>query len=228
MEIVEILRENPQIENILRDCPYDILKKWEVEYYEKDDVICYQNQIYDYFYIIIYGNANICIHSENGKKHSQAIYGPGSYFGELEIFDRKLYIASIESMGQLKLMKLPRVYFLDWIRRDSHFLFHITKTLCDSFYDLSKLSGENTLYSLKYRVCSYLVYKASALGDRPKSMRIKLDKETLSERFAVTQRSINRILKDLKEDKIIDINGSYINILDFERLLEAEEVSKTE
>ena len=38
MEIVEILRENPQIENILRDCPYDILKKWEVEYYEKDDM----------------------------------------------------------------------------------------------------------------------------------------------------------------------------------------------
>jgi CRP-like cAMP-binding protein len=45
----------------------------------------------------------------------------------------------------------------------------------------------------------------------------------LSEYMAVTQRSVNRILKQLKDKQIIEITKSHIIIRDYHRLLKEEE-----
>lgn len=45
-----------------------------------------------------------------------------------------------------------------------------------------------------------------------------INKQQLSEQFAVAPRSINRILFELRENNIIAINGEHIQILDVPRL----------
>lgn len=228
MKIISIMESNNEIKNILKNCPYDILKKWEFKEYPKESIICQQDMQYNYFYIIIEGYANIYLTAENGKKFSQAIYKKGDYFGELEIFDNKPYICSIESITDMKIISIERRYFFNWIKKDQHFSFHITKTLCDNFYGLSKLSGQNTLYSLKYRLCNYLLYKLDTGIESNGKIKIKIDKGQLSEQFAVTSRSINRVIKEIKEKKIIDISNSYIFILDLEALIKEEKMSRNQ
>ena len=228
MEIIDIIESNKVIKKILKDCPYDILKKWEFKEYSKDQVMCYQDMTYDYFYIIVEGYANICLTAENGKKCSLAIYKKGDYFGELEIFDNKPYICSIEALTEVKVICIDKENFLKWISKDQHFSLHITKTLCEGFYNLSKLSGENTLYSLKYRICNYLSYRLDSGVKSNRGIEMQIDKEQLSERFAVTPRSINRVLKSLKENKIIEVESDFIYILDIDRLIEEESISRNE
>lgn len=228
LRIIEIIESNKAIKKILKDCPYDILNKWEFKEYSKEQVICYQDMQYEYFYIIIEGYANICLTAENGKKYSQAIYKRGDYFGELEIFDNKPYICSIEALTDMQIIRINKEYFLKWISKDQHFSLHITRTLCDSFYKLSQLSGENTLYSLKYRVCNYLLYKLDSGIKSNMGIEIKVDKEQLSERFAVTSRSINRVFQQLKESKVIEVSNNFICIIDIKRLSEEEKVSRNE
>ena len=219
---------NLDIKRILRECPQDILNKWQVKEYAKGQVICYQDYKYEYFYIIVEGYVNISLASENGKKYSQAIYKKGDYFGELEIFDNKPYICSIEAIEDVKIMHIDRESFLKWIDLDKHFLLHLTKTLCDSFYKLSQISGENALYSLKYRICNYLLYKLDSGIKSGQIIKILINKEQLSERFAVTPRSINRILKELKEQGYIDVTSDCIYILDMEALQKEEKKSINE
>lgn len=228
MEIIDIIESNAVIKDMLRNCPYDILKRWERKDYKKGEVICQQDMTHDYFYIIIDGYVNICITAENGRKHSQSIYKKGNYFGELEIFDRKPYICSVEALTDTKTIRISREYFLQWIRSDLHFALYITKTLCDNFYKLSKLAGENTLYSLKYRICNYLLYEVDSKGRDSKPLEIRINKEQLSEKFAVTSRSINRVLQYLKEKELIDVSNSSIFITDIEGLKEEERISREE
>ncbi|WP_416198690.1 MAG: cAMP-binding domain of CRP or a regulatory subunit of cAMP-dependent protein kinases [Sporanaerobacter sp.] len=222
MEIVDIIESNGQIKEMLKDCPYDILKRWKIREYPKDYVICHQDMKYEYFCIIVEGYANIYLTAENGKKFSQSIYKKGDYFGELEIFDNKPYICSIEALTELRVIGIHRKYFLQWIDRDRHFSLYITRTLCDSFYKLSKMAGENTLYSLKYRICNYLLYRLDS------GTEIKVNKEQLSEQFAVTQRSINRVLQQLKEKNLIEVSNNSIFVIDIEGLVEEEKVSRNE
>lgn len=226
MEIVKVVESNPLIKDMLKYCPYDILKRWEMKDYKKGEMICYQDLKYEYFYIIIKGYVNIYRTAENGRKYSQSIYKKGDYFGELEIFDMKPYICSIEALTDTKTIRLNRKYFLQWINSDLHFSSYITKTLCDSFYKLSKLAGENTLYSLKYRICNYLLYEIDSNDKLVKE--VKINKEQLSERFCVTPRSINRVLQYLKEKGLIDVSSNSISIVDIEGLKEEERISREE
>lgn len=228
MRIIEIIESDRTIKNILRDCPYDILNKWEFKEYSKGQIICYQDMQYESFYIIVEGYANIYLIAENGKKYSQAIYKKGDYFGELEIFDNKPYICSIEALTDIQVICIDRENFLKWIDKDRGFSLHITRTLCDSFYKLSKLAGENTLYSLKYRICNYLLYRLDSGVKTSLGIEIEVNKEQLSEQFAVTPRSINRVLKQLKENKIIDVSNNCIIIIDKEGLKKEEILSRKE
>lgn len=227
MDIIEIIESDASIKDMLMNCPYDILKRWERKDYKKGEVICHQDVIYDYFYIIIDGYVNICRTAENGRKYSQSIYKKGNYFGELEIFDRKPYVCSVEALTDTKTIRIKRDYFLQWISSDLHFSLYITKTLCDSFYKLSKLAGENTLYSLKYRICNYLLYEVDS-NDKGYSLEVKINKEQLSEQFAVTSRSINRVLQYLKEKELIEVSNNSILITDIEGLKEEERMSREE
>lgn len=228
MEIIDIIESNALIKDMLRFCPYDILKRWERKDYAKGEVICQQDMKYEYFYIIIDGYVNICRTAENGRKHSQSIYKKGDYFGELEIFDMKPYICSVEALTDTKTIRIKREYFLQWISSDLNFALYITRTLCDSFYKLSKLAGENTLYSLKYRMCNYLLYETDTKCNKDLSLGIKIDKEQLSEQFGVTSRSINRVLQQLKENGLIDVSNNTIFIRDIDSLREEERISREE
>lgn len=228
MEIIDIIEFNGIVKEMLKDCPYDILKRWEVVEYPKDYVVCHQNRKYEYFCIIIQGYANIYLTSENGKKYSQSIYKKGDYFGELEIFDNKPYICSVEALTDLSVIRLHRRHFLKWIGSDRNFCLYITRTLCDNFYELSKVAGENTLYSLRNRVCNYLLYRLNLEAQENMDVEIKVNKEQLSEQFAVTQRSINRVLQQLREKGLIEISNNSIFIVDMEGLIEEERISRNE
>lgn len=228
LQIIKIIEADKDIGNILKDCPYGILNRWEFVEYKKGEVICHQGIEYNYFYIIVEGYANVYITAENGKTFSQAIYKKADYFGELEIFDNEPYICSIEALTDMKIIRIEKQYFIDWLKKDSNFSFHMTKTLCKNFYALSKLSGKNTLYSLKYRICNYLLLEIGSGSNTDIRIGIEIDKEQLSEKFAVTPRSINRVLKELKEKDIIDISNRIIYIQDLEALIEEERRSKNQ
>lgn len=220
--IISIMEKDPDLLDLLKYCPYEILGQFEVKEYRKGTIICRQGLVYDYFYIIVDGHADIYIMAENGKKYSQAVYKKGNYIGELEIFDRKPYSCFVEALTDMKLLQLKREYFLKWIELDRNINNYIMHTLCSQFYNLSVKAGEDTLYSLKQRVCNYLISCSNEAKKGLGGIEINVQKEQLSERFAVTQRSINRILQYLKGKSIIEVKNKSILIKDLNALRNEE------
>lgn len=217
-KIIDIIEKEPEIYEILKYCPYEILKQFSVKEFPKGKFILNQGQVYDTFYIIVYGFADIYVMSDTGKKYSLTIYKKGNYIGEHEIFERKPYSCFVEAVSDIKLLTISRDNFLKWISLDKHLNEFITKTLCRQFYKLSKKVGQDTLCTLKERICCYL---ADNLNN--KDNKVNINKENLSEQMAVTQRSVNRVLRELKEQDLIEIYNNYIIVKDLPALkLEAD------
>jgi CRP-like cAMP-binding protein len=84
--------------------------------------------------------------------------------------------------------------------------------------------GTNSLYTLKSRVCRFqLDHTEARSGGRTENQAVvSVSSEMLSEYMAVTQRSVNRILKQLKDSGIIEIAKSHILIRDYQKLQEEE------
>lgn len=240
-EISEILEKDPAIYNIMKQCPYEILRNITIREYRAGTFTLNQGEIHDFMYIVLEGELGIFVESEHGKKYYLNTYQKGNYIGELEMFGSFPYISSVEARTDVKLFEIVREDFVRWVQMDRNLNDYFIRTLCDSTYKLCSNMGTNTLYTLKSRICRFLLDH----GDRPADEagngkgkarverhtgdkaafpadRITVNSETLSEYMAVTQRSVNRILKQLKEKDIIEINKSYIEIKDYMRLQEEE------
>lgn len=214
-EVMDIIEKNPKIYELLKWCPYEILKRWQVKTVKGNTVLMKQGEVYNSFLIIVDGLVDIYIMSEQGKKYSQAIYKKGDYIGELEIFEKRPYSCFVETITDAVVLSISRDDFLKWIDMDHNINRYITKTLCRQFYTLSLKAGEDTLYTLHQRICKYILSNISRIDN---DYIVAMDKFQISEQMAVTPRSVNRILKQLKEENIIQEGNGYIKIIDIDKL----------
>jgi CRP-like cAMP-binding protein len=208
---------------ILKGCPYEILNHWQTGEYRAGTVIFHQGDRVDCLSIVIEGCADIYCMTENGNKYSQVVIKEGEFIGEFEIFDQRPVICFVEALTDLQLLHIQREFFMKWLELDNNICSYLAKYSCHQFYLFSEKASADTLYSLKARICSYLL---SCCGQAPTGFRCLLDKEKLSEQFAVTVRSLNRILLSLKNKNIIGIETDAIVIKDLKKLAQEEKVSR--
>lgn len=217
-ELIDVIESNPAIYGVLKTCPYYILKQWEICHFSKGSSIGRQGQADDSFGLIVSGWADIYVMGENGKRYSQAIYTAGNYIGELEIFERRPFTCSVEALTDVILLRLKRSAFLEWLDLDKNAGGFLLRTLCSQFYHLSQKAGQDTLYSLRQRLCRYLLEAKAEGREKPEGIEIHLNKEALGEQLAVTGRSINRMLQYLVGTGVIAVNGSRILLKDLTSL----------
>lgn len=218
-----IIDNNSNLYELFRGCPYEILSHFEIREYQAGRVICRQSEIIDRLYIIIDGYADIYYMAENGRRYSIITLKKGDVVGEIEILDKRPYSANMEAYSDLKTLEIMRDYFLKWIEMDRNINLKVTRILSDRFYHLVLKAGKDTLYTLKYRLCAYLLSRGKQVSKKTTNVEIKVNKEKLSEEFAVTSRSINRILHELRNKDILEIRADSILIRDLEKLAEEED-----
>ncbi|SKA88755.1 cAMP-binding domain of CRP or a regulatory subunit of cAMP-dependent protein kinases [Caloramator quimbayensis] len=229
LNIINIIESNREIYELLKNCPYEILKKFQIKNYRKNTIILNQGSVYEKFYIIVDGLADIFIMAENGKRYTLSIYSKGNYIGELEIFNKIPFTCSVEAITDITMLEIDREDFLKWYDIDKNLSSIMMKTLCAQFYRLSEKAGKDTLYNLKQRICYFLIEEASKnKANKIKNIEIMIDKEKLSCQLAVTKRSINRVLHMLNQMDIISIQNSKVIIKDMEELKKEEIRSRYE
>ncbi|BEV73020.1 MULTISPECIES: Crp/Fnr family transcriptional regulator [unclassified Paludibacterium] len=211
-QVISVIEQEKGIYQLLKGCPYEVLKEFVVVRSRKGEFLLNQGQVYDSLYIVVSGLVRIYVMTENGRKYTLAIYQQGNYIGEHEIFDQRPYSCFVEAISDVVLLRLRREPFLRWLNLDRHLSESFTRSLCNQIYMLSEKAGADTLYPLRQRICQFLL-AAAARADR-----VNLDREELAELMGVATRSINRILKSLREEGLIAIEGHQVIFRDVSAL----------
>lgn len=214
-DIIKILEKDQKIYEILKDCPYQILKKIKLREYPDNGFSLEQGDVYDTFYIILNGEVDIFVESEQGKKFYLTTYGKGNFIGELELFERKPYMSSVEGRGKVKTLEIGREEYIQWLEKDANFNKYVLSMLCDVTYVSMSKMGENTLYTLKQRICQFIIENTN----EKRKLSIALNAELLSERMGVTKRSVNRVIKELKDSGALAVENSKLCVKNYELLL---------
>lgn len=216
LPILEKLGNDSNLFNLVKRCPLEIMQQWNIHYFKKDAIIFQQNKIYDEFNIVLEGKANVYVQSSDDKKYQQAKYHCGDIIGELEVFERKPYVCTVEAETDLILLNVSRDNFLKWLELDSHFNRQLLFIFSQQYYQLAQKAAEDSLYSLHQRICNHLINTAKQECQHT----IQVNKKNLSNQFAVTIRSINRVFQHLKELNIIEMQGEKITIIDMQQLVQ--------
>jgi CRP-like cAMP-binding protein len=223
LKIVEIIDSNPVLFEIFKSCPYEILYYWNFKVYSASAIVCNQGEVIDNLNIIVDGFADIYLTRENGKRYYIATHKCGAFIGEIEIFEKEPSVCSVEAYSDLTVLEIKRDHFLKWIAEDRNISSYVIKVLSREFHDYSLKAGNDILYPLKVRICSYLLSRSRQLSTKTANIEIKVNKEKLSEELAVTTRSIHRVLHDLRSKNIIDVKTDVIIVKDLDKLASEDE-----
>lgn len=213
-ELLDILESDHFLYEMMKGCPYEILRQIKIQHYAPGKFHLHQGNIYDIFYIIVRGSAEIYVESDGGKRYHLSTYGKGRFIGEMEIFRRAPYVSSVASKEEIVLMEIARDLFLRWVDKDKNFAGILLSGISGESYNMCQNMAENTLYSLKQRVGRYLLQNTDCEGH----FYTGASTENLGEMLAVTQRSVNRILKELRDKRLISIDRKGLHIPDRESL----------
>ncbi len=191
----------------------------EVFSYNKKTTVYKEGQRPRVMYYVVSGKIKIFKTSEDDKEFITSIHGPQEFFGYTPILADVNYTDDAEALEVSDLMLIPREDFLQLISNDmliaQKFIKIITQNITEKEDDLLHLAYS----SLRKKVAHGIIQLLEKYKILESSKQvINLSRENMAQSIGVATESLIRTLGDFKEEKLIDIEGGKIKIIDIEKL----------
>lgn len=197
----------------LDTCPDFIKEKFIYTKFNTFEKILKQNDKPSFVYIIKKGKVKIYSLAPTQVKYLERIFCEYNLFGELDLFVDKPILNYVEAMEPCEVIKIPKDAFLEWIKYDSDFSLYIHVQLSTKMYHTSVNSKANVAYPLKARIIFFLW---SFLDEHKLT---SVHKDILVEGVGSNIRSINRIIKELVNEGLIEYNKGFITVKNMDKLV---------
>ena len=195
-------------------CPDFIKDKFININFKTFDKILKQNEDPSFVYIIKKGKVKVYSLTPTQLKYLERIYCEYELFGELEVFIDKPILNFVEAVEPCEVIKIPKDTFLEWIKYDSDFSLFIHVQMAEKMYHTSISSKANIAYTLKSRIIFFLW---SFLDEHNLD---SVHKDILVEGVGSNIRSVNRIIKELVDESLIEYNKGFIKVKDMDKLVD--------
>jgi DNA-binding response OmpR family regulator len=186
--------------------------------YKKKELIYSEGQRPKAVYFIKSGKVKIYKTNEDGKELITAIYSTGDFFGYTYILEEINYKENAQVLEDAELMLIPKEDFITLISGDAQvakqFIKMITRNVLDKEESLLNLAYN----SLRKKVAYQLIHVFDKFKDEKTNNTIFISRENLAQTAGIATESLIRTLSDFKSEKLIDIQGSSITILNENKL----------
>ena len=191
----------------------------QVKTYGKREQIYFAGDSPKWLFYVVGGHVRNYKVTEEDKELVTGLYGPGEFFGYIDLLANDEYKEYSVAIENAKLALIPREDFEQLMLSNKDISINFIKLLAGNIVE-----KEDELVNLAYntvrkRVASalsrlYLKYK-EGLADR---VEITVTRDELASMVGTATESVIRILSEFKSDGYIKSKGSLITILDYESL----------
>lgn len=213
-EMITVAKNFPKVYEIVKTCPLEVIEQIELERFAAKKFYLEQGESYEYVYILLSGNVKVFVMNSKGNQITLDIYEQGNFIGEHEALIKKPFSASLCSMTEVQLLKIPVQAFLQWMALDNAFCQRLTQSLCEQLYELTHRAAKYSLNDVRTQVAETM------LSSYRETRKSKIDKKQLLDSVSATSRSVYRVLQQFSEQGWIQIESEEIQILAMEKLKE--------
>jgi len=156
-------------------------------------------------YFVKQGIAKCYITEDNGKDYILEFFGEGEIIGELEVLrNNASMLSTVEAITELEVYRTDSATFLDALESNRTFNRAILQELATRVSQLAVRASYQQLYPVEYALLKILSLFSN--------QAIPLSKQDLADYLAISVRSLNRTLKQLREQQSIQTEGLQLNI----------------
>jgi len=167
----------------------------------------------EWFYLVASGKVKVIKHSSLGKEFTIAYFGAGEMFGEVAVFENKVYPASAQVVDETIVLAIKRQDFLSFLASHPEVAMRIMSVLGGRLRDaqsrLRDLAGER----VEQRISRTLLMLSAKLGKT-----LPFTRQEIADMSGTTTETAIRFLSNLRERGIIGSTRGKIIILDESKL----------
>lgn len=202
---------------------FDDLKKLSADrrskIYKKKEVIFGEEGIPVFLYFLVKGKVKTYRSHEYGKELITTLYKEGDFFGYHALLEDKPYSETAEALEDSEVCLIPKEDFYALVHNNVNVMRTFIKMLSGNVAEKEKQLINLAYSSVRKRVAEALLHlqeRYAKPADQNFSMAIS--REDLANMVGTATESLIRTLSEFKEDKLIEIKGSSITIVDSTKL----------
>lgn len=191
----------------------------EILHLSKKQIIYQEGHRPSSLYYVSKGKVKTYRINDDGKEFITALYKEGDFFGYTPLLEETLYNDNAEVLEEAELLVIPRIEFLALLNNDNQLAKKFIKLLSQNVLEKEEQLLNLAYNSLRKRVANglLLVYDKfkNSPDDKPK---LEMSREDLAQIVGTATESLIRTLSDFKSEKLIEVTGGKISVVDENRL----------
>ena len=211
-EFYEKVTKYSDLKSLSKDRKVNFVKRKQIIYSEGDEPIR--------FFFLKTGKVKTYQSNRDGKEFITGLYNSGDFFGHISIIENKEYQESSEALEDCEIIGIPKHDFLELITRNQSVANQFIKLLANDIQEKEKQLTQIAYNSIRKSTADALVMLSKKYkNDTDEKFSIKISRDDLASVVGTATESLIRTLSDFKSDKIIEVSGSEIKIINEKKLV---------
>ncbi|PIE49757.1 MAG: Crp/Fnr family transcriptional regulator [Flavobacteriales bacterium] len=185
----------------------------------KGDVIFEEGQILKGVYCLKEGACKMSRLNANGKEQIVKFLKKGDMLGYRSVLSEEPTTLTVTALQDLQACFIPKKEIFYAIEHNPKFSMDMMRTVCSDLRDANMAVSNMAQKNVKQRLADAIIFLKETFGEKDNYINISLTREELASIVGTATESAIRILSEFKKEKLLDIKGKQLSILDEAGLL---------
>jgi CRP/FNR family transcriptional regulator, dissimilatory nitrate respiration regulator len=221
MEIIQVLKKSLLFSGLDEENLAEVAAITAKRAFAKGEALFNEGEKATGFYLLAAGSVKLCKVSPDGKEKVLHFAHPGETFAEAAFFGDGRYPADARTLENGSALFFPREAFMGLLERNPRFSLNLIVSLSQLLRRFARQIEELSFAEVPARLAAYLIElaeKKSTTFQGKTYLDLDMKKGELASRLGTVSETLSRTFKKLKEEGVIDVEGSRVTIFDMARL----------
>lgn len=220
---IEFLKRVPIFSDLDEESLEKVANSGVLQSFKKDSVILSEEDAGNALFVIVSGKVKVVRSDSHDKEVILAILNDSDFFGEMAILDGLNRSANVISMEDSKIFIIQRNDFLDLLRKYPDVSIALLQELSIRLRASSMKIKALSLKDAEGKVATVLMQLADDIG-KIKNGVVEIEKlpfqHELANMAGTSRETISRTLHSFAKKGLVELEGSRLRIIDYEKFLE--------
>ncbi len=190
------------------------------QFYKKGEILFHEGAYPRGLYCVQSGKIKITQTGVDGKEQIVHLIHDGNVMGHRAILSEDTYSGTAVAMEDSHVCFIPKAPFYSIVEKSSKLALKIAHKLADELREAEQMITHTAQHPVKDRIahCLLMLKKNYGLETDGMTINMIIKREDLANLAGTTRESATRLLYDLQEQKIIELTGKKIKIIDEHKL----------
>jgi CRP-like cAMP-binding protein len=189
--------------------------------FEKNQTIFLNDELIKYFYIVISGAIKTYqLNLNNAKEQTISILQSGDMFDTIILLDGRPHDIMYETLEDTVTLQMPINNVRKWLKTSDSFNKKFFPYIASQLRHTEELATDLSLYDTYHRLIKLIFQSIKSQNNDRQNLIHNLSNTEIAKMIGTVRHVVERHLKKLKNDGIIQTDRKYIKVLDIKKLID--------